>query len=226
MKTSKFKCMVGAVPITAIILSGQATFGQAVPVVNPSFESPSTGLYTAGAAGSSAITGWTIGGGGDAGVWNVAGSSSIIAGAADGLQIGYINPLGLTTVSQTLTSDLQSDSTYTLSIDVTGRADGENPGTGYSVGLYAGGDLLASVTPETHGYGTWSDLSATFTSGTVAPGEPLTIEISDWTAGGQLDFDNVTLTDPVGAGTLPDGGMTAMLLAGSLGALGWFRRKI
>jgi hypothetical protein len=60
----------------------------------------------------------------------------------------------------------------------------------------------------------------------VAPGEPLTIEISDWTAGGQLDFDNVTLTDPVGAGTLPDGGMTAMLLAGSLGALGWFRRKI
>jgi hypothetical protein len=222
-------CVSRAVPMTAIILGGQALFAQDLPIVNPNFDDPSTTSWTQGSAGSStAITGWTISGGGNAGVGDVSGLSSLFALPPSGTQIGYINPIGLTTVSQTLTTDLQPNETYTLQIDVTGRSDGENPGTGYAVGLYAGGSLLTSVTPETPEYGSWTLLTATFTTGSSVPSDdPLSIEISDWTSGGQLDFSDVTVVDPpAGGGTVPDGGVTAMLLAGSLGALGWLRRKI
>jgi hypothetical protein len=227
MMMKNFMGMSRALSLTAIVLGGQAVFANDVPVVNPSFEDPSTTSYTLGGAGSSAIEGWDITGGGYAGVWNVSGAGGTIAAAPGGSQIGFINPVGITTVSQTLAADLLPDTTYTVQIEVTGRSDGENPGTGYSVGLYAGGNLLTSVTPETPVYGSWEVLTATYTTDAiVTPDEPLSIGISDWTSGGQLDFGNVVVDPTSRVSSVPDGGTTALLLGVSLAGLGWIRRKI
>lgn len=220
-----YKGISGAVWLSAIILGGQAAFASDLPIVNPSFESPSTTL-SFGGAGSGAIPGWTISGSGLAGVWSTVGAP--IGPAPDGTQIGFINGYGsTTTVSQTLTSDLQPNTTYTLNIDVGGRTDGFNPGTDYAVGLYAGSSLLTSVTPETPESGAWTLLTATYTTGSsVTPDEALSISIS--TPETQLDFDNVVLDPETGddVGTVPDGGVTAMLLGVSMAGLGWLRRKI
>ncbi len=216
--------------LTAIILGGQPMFADNLPVVNPDFQTPLPNQYVSvGGAGSSAIPGWTISGGGSAGVWNVVdyGGSGLVTAPPGGSTVGFIDGNGVTTVSQTLTTDLQPNTAYTLQIDVSGRSDGFGPGTDYSVGLYAGGTLLTAVTPETPEYGSWDVLTAAYTSGANVPSDvPLTVEISS--PGIQFLFDNVVV-DPDNADRIwptPDGGTTAMLLGIAMAGMGWLRRKI
>lgn len=177
-----FKGIFSGVLLTFIILGQQASFASFIPIVNPSFETPA---LAAGGFNYS-IPGWTVSGSAE-GVWNPAGD---MGPPPDGVQVGYIN---YGTVSQTLTTDLLPNTTYTLSIWVGGRYDGYNPGTDYSMGLYGGAALLASVTPVTPLTGSWTDLTATYTTGSsVTPSTPLGISISTPTE--QLDFDDVTLS--------------------------------
>jgi hypothetical protein len=107
-----------------------------------SFESPVTNSYSV-----DVIDGWTVGGPGAGGVVYPGTNYAWIAPATDGVQTGWINGTSpATTVAQTLTNTLQPVTTYTLSLDVTGpsSATGSYPGSNYSVGLYAGGNLLAA----------------------------------------------------------------------------------
>lgn len=177
-------------------------FANLLTIVNPSFETPATTTYTYGIAGANPIPGWTISGAGAAGVQNAA-TYGVTGTPPDGLQFGFMNNqpqnnslAPSTAVSQTLGDTLQASTTYTLSIDVGGRTDGLNPGTGYSISLYAGSSQIASVTPATPPTGSWMALTASYTSPiSVTPGQFLQIDISMPTnaVNQQLDFDNVTL---------------------------------
>jgi Concanavalin A-like lectin/glucanases superfamily len=161
---------------------------QQITISNYSFEYPSTTTYT------EPLAGWSITGSTDDGVLNSQYFSGTVAAAPDGIQAGFINGWGTyTTVSQVLSNNLQPDMTYTLSIAVTGRLDGYNPGTNYSVSLYAGTNLLVSEPSVAPPVGVWTNLQATYTSGDIVPsGESLEIVLA--TSETELDFDNVQLT--------------------------------
>jgi hypothetical protein len=218
-----FKRISGAVSLASIILCSQATFANDVTILNPSFESPVQGLgdYVAAGAGGNSITSWTISGAGIAGVWYPGGDMGT---PPNGNQVGDINGNGGTAVSQTLTADLIPNATYTLSIWVGGRLDGYNPGTDYSIGLYGGANLLASVTPVAPVAGDWTDLKATYVAPSIIPVELLGISISTTTE--QLDFDDVTLTYIPGATHgVPDAGNVSYIAALGLMAFSRFVRS-
>jgi hypothetical protein len=168
------------------MLSTLSALASLVPIGNSSFESPVVSAPPYFNYGP--ITDWTVAG--TAGVWNPSTLPSAGLTAEDGVQVGYING---GSVSQVLGSSLQADSTYNLGIYVAGRADGLNPGTDYSISLYAGSTLLTSVTPVAPTTSVWTPLSASYTSGSSGlVGQPLEIVIS--TPASQLDFDNVSLS--------------------------------
>lgn len=182
-----------------------------ITILNNSFEGPVTPTFNYGP-----INDWTISGA--AGVWNPSTYGPAVLSAPDGVQVGYING---GSISQILTAALQANSTYNLGILVGGRADGYNPGTGYSVSLYAGSTLLTSVVPVTPVTSGWTLVSGTYTSGnSVAPNQLLSIVISY--PGVQFDFDNVTLSEVT---SVPDGGSTCALLGMGLLGIGFLRHK-
>ncbi len=201
-----FKRIAGAVSMASIILGGQATLAQDIAIVNPSFEDPVVGAggETIGVAGSTtAITGWDISGNGEAGVWNPSGIyTGILGPVPDGDQVGTINGDGGTSVSQTLNTDLLPYTTYTLSAWVGGRTDGGGQGgifdvgTDYSISLYGGANLLASVTPVDPPAGSWIYLNTTYTTGASVPAATA-LGISIFTQATQLDYDDVNLTSSI-----------------------------
>jgi hypothetical protein len=201
MKVMKYLPQLGS--LVSILLCGPAALAQNIPIANYSFEDPAQG-----AGGYNAvIPDWNISGG-VAGVWNPLGWGPYTFGAfssiPDGAQVGYINGYGGTTVSQTLAASLLPNTTYTLSIWIGNRGGGLDPGTDYSVGLYGGANLLASVTPASAPLSDWIDLTATYTTGASVPSELLGISIS--TPVEQLDFDDVTLTASPAVSAVPDCG--------------------
>jgi hypothetical protein len=171
------------VAAVALALVASVESGKANLASNGSFEAPITGSWTV-----TAPTDWTLGGSG--GVWQPLLYPAAGLGPADGQQIGYLNG---GTMSQDLGVILQPNTTYNLSIEVAGRADGYNPGTGYSVSLYAGspsGTLLTSVTPVTP-TSTWTTLTASYSSAIVPSGDLFVVISSPAT---QFDFDNVVVS--------------------------------
>jgi hypothetical protein len=185
------------------LFSAKPSFAGLLTINNPSFENPvvtSPNYYTYGTQGQSSVTGWDIAGAGAAGVQDTAHFVGDVSPAPDGAQFGFLNngTFDQTTLSQTLAYNLQPDTQYTLTIDVSGRsATSINPGTGYSITLYGGASALGAVTPITPPTMVWTPLSATYTSPhVVTPGTPLEIQIAIQVNSTfeQLDFDNVTLS--------------------------------
>ena len=146
-------------------ISTLSTQASLVTINNSSFENPSVpGSW------NYVIDNWNISG--TAGVWD---SSGWGITAQDGNQIGYIGTgaAGGGTVSQVLTATLQPNSTYSLSIQVVGRPGGYNPGTDYSISLFAGSSLLTSVTPVIPTTYSWTSLVATYSTGASVTSDPL-----------------------------------------------------
>jgi hypothetical protein len=129
------------------------------------------------------------------------------------------------TISQTLTVSLLPDSIYTLSVYIGNRLDDQV--TNYSFSLLAGGTVLntvsgsnGSITP-----GTFQQEFLTFETGDVVTPGLLGIELTS--AGQQIDFDDVQLSDapadgPVGT---PEPSSLLMLGMGLLGVLRVAGRK-
>ena len=150
---------------TAAILLGAANVAQAanIPILNFSFEADVLNC-TAGAScvlQNQAPNGWTestnapagapsgFAGGGFYGVYKP-GPVQYPAGVPDGVNVAYVQT-GVYSVSltQTLTSVLQVNDTYTLSFYVGERADAStlNPAlgcSGFNVSLMAGGNILST----------------------------------------------------------------------------------
>jgi hypothetical protein len=211
--------MKKAIVLSALVSIGCGAYAQEqIPIVDASFEDPVTTTYTSGG-----LPGWVQSGPGNVGVVSPgAWDGGVNPAAPDGTQFGYINGWGnLTTISQTLNATVAPDSSYTLSIEVGGWVNGAyNPGTDYSVSLYAGDTLLASVPSVAPTAGSWTTLEATYVSGDSVPTGDLEVVIA--TKETQLDFDNVTLTDP----PVPDSGSTSLICGMGLAALAWLRRKL
>src|SRR5690606_19648952 len=106
-----------------------------LPVLNPSFEQPA--LADGGFTGT--ITDWQIVGAAS-GVFNPTATQYPTQQATDGEQVAYSNG---GSIRQTLAAMLEANTTYTLQVDIGDRLDTGVPG--YTVELWAGGVLLASV---------------------------------------------------------------------------------
>jgi len=208
-----------AVALLGTPLQVQAT---SIAISNASFENPDT----PGSASYGSVDDWTILPG-TGGVWDI--SSDLggcpgtcwNSGAPDGDQIGWLavgpaNQGNSSSMSQVLSAVLLANQSYTLTGYV-GHPINFQAGTLYTVELFAGSTVLASLTgtgPE----GSFEPFSLSYLSGTGPEvGQALQIRLSSNQA--QTGFDKIALS-------VPDGGMTLTLLGGALVALGALRRKL
>ena len=160
-----------------------------IPVVNNSFEAQTlnAGGWTLGA------TGWKVSGNGgvmNGGTWNTGGS---LITPTDGSNLLW---LGSGYASQTLTTNLAGNSSYTLTVDI-----GQRPDFGtisYMIQLLAGGVVIAVDNNSLHpSKGSWATSTLTYTAYSNDPliGGALEIRLVN-TGIAQVVFDNVNLTDP------------------------------
>jgi hypothetical protein len=171
-------------------LKSTAVRGDEIPIVNHGFEDQ---VVVEGDFIRGPLAGWSNSG--DSGVFNPA-TTSLPGQASEGVNVAFIGgSFAGGPISQTLSTVLTVGS-YELRIDVGDRLD--TSFAGYSVGLLAGGALLAqdnnSLTPSN---GTFVTSLTTFTviASEANLGQTLTISISvpNSTTGFQTVFDNVRL---------------------------------
>ncbi len=196
-------------------------------VANNSFENPvitaPTGFNT---VSSGTSNNWTFTGGTQQGFANPTighnagsswyGPSPILP---DGNQVAWSNG---GTISQTLSGTLQTNTVYTLSAFVGNRLSLNFPG--YNIGLYAGGNLLASNSGVTPADGTFAPVTVSYTSGiSVTPGQALEIRLTTSAEfNAQANFDNITLD----AASIPEPSAILGLLGfGLLGIASKLRQK-
>jgi len=196
-----------------------------IPILNAGFENP-----TDDGSNPRAINDWTSSQANEAGIWNINqypyGFWNV--NAPEGNQIAFISVaphVGVAnTISQVLGATLSANSVYHLSGYVGhplgyDTSDGTPTGTPtvYTVALWANGNLLNSLS-GTGPAGSFTTFDLAFDStGSAFVGQTLEIRLSSNQA--QTGFDAIALS-------VPDGGMTAMLLGIGLLGLGWVRRMV
>jgi hypothetical protein len=164
------------------IISGEAASGS-IDIVNAGFED--TGGDTSSDTWGT-VTGWDLGGS-DGGIYDVDPSE---IGNATGDNIGYVGANEKDSVSQVLTHQYNSNEVYEFSVDIGDPTD--YGAQDYEVNLYAGTQLIGTVSGNTGNTDTLS--TKTVTSTLVDPGldgQFLKIEIVKTTGGQYLYFDNV-----------------------------------
>ena len=210
--------------VLTVIALGLAGNVQAYPIaiVNPSFESPDTTSV------DHTVTGWTQGGIGGSGVWDIEaydpGPPFWTVDAPDGSQVAFLSdapaPGNASTLTQELTTLVAANTTYSLSGYV-GHPVGFS--TIYAATLYFGLTPVASTGPSTGPEGMFAPFNvvfdSTFTPGLV--GEHLRIELLSVSA--QTAFDAISLEAETAA--VPDGGLTALLMGIGMTGLGWLRKR-
>ena len=200
--------------LLAALTLGVAAQATSITVDNSSFESDLFGL-----------NGWNINvadwddPGNNSGAWRPNGQFSSIP---DGVNVAWARQLAV--ISQVLGDNLAAGKTYSLSVEVGSRSDGSFGGSAFSVGLYAGGNLLAeNTTAIVAGSGSFANRSVVFTPLATDPNLGQTLEIRLASATGssaQIAFDDVKL-DCIG---VPEAGSTLLLLGCSLLGVASLRR--
>jgi hypothetical protein len=194
-------------------------------VANNSFETPIVTAPSGFISSTGSVGGWTFTGGqqgfaNPVAAHNAGGSwygpSPTIP---NGNQVAWSNG---GTISQTLSATLQANTIYTLGAYVGNRLSLNFPG--YNIGLYAGGNLLASNSGVTPADGTFAPVTVSYTSGiSVTPGQALEIRLTSLSGfQGQTNFDNITLD----AASIPEPSAILGLLGfGLLGIASKLRQK-
>jgi len=184
--------LVCALSFCTALICGAAHADGVIAVVNPSFESHGSlvGCGVGCAYNLGPIPGWTVTGIG--GSFDPS-SSQLTLPSQNGSFVAFSNG---GTISQDLGVGLQTNSTYTLSVEIGRRTDASGaPGTMYSLALDDGSAALCSTPLTSNGSisaGGFVDVILTCTTGfAVAPGD-LTIVLTS--NGNQIDFDNVSLS--------------------------------
>jgi len=201
-----------------ILMIGQSQaswcLGTPVPIVNPGFESSSSSSIAPGVFPSA--DGWTTVGQG--GIWNVNAYpyGYYPANAApEGNSVGWTHG----SMSQVLTTNLQSGNTYTLTgmVGAPGAINGN-----YRVDLLAGSNVLAT-TSGTPPPASCAPFPLTCTDGSFYVGLPLTIHLV--CQGTETDFDKISLiSSPPQSSSVPV--MEGMwLLPALLAGVGLFARR-
>ncbi|MFB3777671.1 MAG: hypothetical protein ACE141_08665 [Bryobacteraceae bacterium] len=126
-------------------------------------------------------------------------------GVPDGVNIvavGWNGPGGTGELTQTLSTRVQPNTTYTLTVSVGRRSD--TPFASYAVSLLAGGVTLASGTQQSPASGAFVTERVTYQSGPnpAQSGQALTIRLANTSGNGQVAFDKVAL-DVTSAAPLP-----------------------
>jgi hypothetical protein len=205
-----------ALALAALVL-GFAQVSQATPIAveNAGFEHDVFG-DTGGALG---IHGWT--GSGVFGTYNPV-AAQYPGGVPEGDHIAFHHNTSVP-VSQVLADALTAGTTYTLQVDVGNRLDLSS--TGYSIGLYAGGVLLAqdasSIVPPDGGFSTASVVYEAL-AGNPLLGQLLEIRLGSGGTG--IDFDNVRLDAEDSFAPVPEPNV-ALLMAAGLGGLALHTRR-
>jgi RHS repeat-associated protein len=155
-------------------------------VQNASFETTNPLNYSCGtgcAYNAGPIPGWTLTGGG--GSFQPS-STYFNLPLPSGSIVAYSNG---GTISQTLQAALQPNSTYTLSVYIGHRLDGDV--TNYTISLQAGSTVLNTVTGSngTIAAGSFAKVTLTYSTGATVTSGDLAIVLSS--SGTQIDFDNV-----------------------------------
>jgi hypothetical protein len=178
--------MLASGTIAATLISNVATAG----IVNAGFEDPIQNVDTWDYSAS----GWIAIG--DAGVFRPA-TAAYFNGAYAGQQVGFVQSgwvYATGTLRQTSTDVLTVGGVYEFSTMVGRRLDNPLlPWQGFTMSLYAGANLLASVnTPVNPGLGSWerATLQYTASDGSAGLGEFVTIEMTSFY--GQTNFDDVS----------------------------------
>jgi hypothetical protein len=174
-----------------------------IPIANSSFENPVISID--GSFTNKEAAGWNVDSGGTNawGVKNPAASEMTgtagdnpLAYPGDAIQYLYMNS-GQT--SQTLTTTLQANTTYTLTVAVARRLETAREEANYYIRLYAGTNLLAETTGNTStlASGILTDKSVVYhsTASSAGLGQQLKIVLGtpDPHASRRLGFDNVRM---------------------------------
>ena len=200
--------------ISVVLGLSAAQMASAATIVNGSFEDPDvTDPFATFTAGSTAITGWTVG----------FGSVDVVDTlwiAQDGNQAVDLDGSAVGSIFQTIT-DLIVGTSYTISFYMSGNPDGPPPvkTMDVSVGANTAGYSfdMANGNAET---GVWELNTFTFTA--AATSEVLTFAS---TTGGNFygaALDNVSIAPSVSPVPRPAGGL---MLIGGLAGLAALRRK-
>lgn len=196
-------CIAGAIGLLAMAPAGAAT------IVNGSFElgTDPGDSFTSQAAGSTAITGWTVGGFGVdyiGGYWQ----------ASDGVRSLDLSMLSSGSVSQAI--DTVIGQLYTVTFDLSGNPDA---GTGSKISVVSISGSLPNVETYTvgatnsHTNMNWETFSYSFTA--FATSSLLTFASAEFNPYGPA-LDNVSIVEGGGGSgsTVPEPANWALLLAG------------
>lgn len=188
-------------------------FAGTIGINNSSFESHGawTTPYQEGNYNTGPIPSWTHQGAGNFGSWLVGAESFNFV--PDGSVTAYTNSSNL---SQTLTTTLADNTTYTLTVAIGRRLDGGSRDA--TIQLLAGQTVLTSASMAIMDVesGGWTDLTAVYTSGASDSNAGKPLEIRLVSNGSQSNFDYVRLdgtTVPEPAAYLTSGlGLIALAL--------------
>jgi hypothetical protein len=200
----------GIALLVALFVAVSGASAGVVPLIDGSFENPSCGAVGSGTSCAPVAGSWVVSGSANQWVPSTGAYNSI----PDGVQVGWANTGG--SLTQTLTTALALNTTYTLTLDLGARSSDAFT-FGGAVELLAGSTVLGSASGATPTLGNWDLWTLVYDSGSsnAAAGQDLVIKLMSTT--NQTGFDAVQLSSAADVTGVPEPTMFVLVGVGLLG---------